>query len=143
MHITQLPKLYLTSGLIGLGCSLGFGIFKGPALGTVLNKGQLPEKPVLQIKRLRLGREAASSGPKVLSPHKPPVCGPAGATPLASRPPTLWGRGSHRCAPPLGSPRLVLSRSCPCPLPSASHFQDGRGWSRPGKGAPGGSTRGL
>uniref|UniRef100_A0A7N5JSJ1 TBC1 domain family member 14 n=1 Tax=Ailuropoda melanoleuca TaxID=9646 RepID=A0A7N5JSJ1_AILME len=40
-------------------------------------------------------------------------------------------RGAHRCAPPLGSPGLVPARSCPFPLPAASHFQDGRGWSRP------------
>ncbi|XP_055291095.1 TBC1 domain family member 14 isoform X2 [Moschus berezovskii] len=41
------------------------------------------------------------------------------------------GRATHRCAPPLGSPGLVAVRSCPFPLPAASHFQDGRGWSRP------------
>lgn len=103
MHITQLPKLYLTSGLIGLGCSLGFGIFKGPAPGTVLNKGQLPEKPVLQIKRLRLGREAASSGPKAVSPHNLPPAARWGPRPSAAAHPTSGA----------GAPIDALRRSAP------------------------------
>lgn len=140
MHITQLPKPHLISRLISLGYSLGFRIFTDPVLETVLHKGQLPEKPTLQIKRLGPGREdAKATWPRPAVRAR--AVSPVGAAPLAPLHPPGQGLPSMRSAARLPTPGPVPL--VPLPPPAASHFQDGRGWSRPGKEAPGGCLRGL
>lgn len=153
----QLPKPYLTSrdcDLVGLRRGLAFKIFKdlqviekcrqvwgGAALCPVyrLNKGTI-RKARFTDEGTRHGREGSRlqvPGPSSDIAHLASslLPGEGRHLPLPHTCPGV-GRATHRCAPPLGSPRLVAARSCPFPLPAASHFQDGRGWSRPGKEAP-------